>query len=77
MFAIPRKQYDKVALDTERAKTACKIAENYGFSFNDVNQADMFKQYKDCFGNEIWLKQERQNALFGLASVSIMRFGFK
>ena len=60
MFAIPRKQYDKVALDTERAKTACKIAENYGFSFNDVNQADMFKQYKDCFGNEIWLKQERQ-----------------
>lgn len=20
----------------------------------------MFKQYKDCFGNEIWLKQERQ-----------------
>lgn len=60
MFAIPKKQYAKVALDTERAKTAYKIAENYGFSFNDVNQEEMFKQYKDCFGNDIWLKQERQ-----------------
>ena len=61
MFAVPRKQYAKVALDTERAKTAYKIAENYGLSFNDEGQLKMFKQYNDCYGNEIWLTQERQN----------------
>ena len=61
MFAVPRKQYAKVALDTERAKTAYKIAENYGLSFNDEGQLKMFNQYNDCYGNEIWLTQERQN----------------
>ena len=38
MFAVLRKQYAKVALDTERAKTAYKIAENYGMDYFDKNQ---------------------------------------
>lgn len=61
MFAVPRKQYDKVALDTERAKTAFKIAEKFGMSFNDEGQLKMFKHFNDCYGNEIWLKQDRHN----------------
>ena len=61
MFAVPRKQYAKVALDTERAKTAHSVAENYGLIYSDQNQENMYNQYGDCFGNDIWLKQERQN----------------
>ena len=60
MFAVPRKQFAKVALDTERAKTAYKVANNYGFEYHDSNQLSMYKEYGDCFGNEIWLKQKRQ-----------------
>ena len=30
-------------------------------SFYDEEQLDMFKQFNDCYGNEIWLKQNRQN----------------
>ena len=59
MFAVPRKQYAKVALDTERAKIASSIASKYDFEYYDSNQLDMYKQYGDSFGNEIWLKQER------------------
>lgn len=61
MFAVPRKQYAKVALDTERAKTAYKIAENYGMNYYDNNQLQMYKKYGDSFGNEIWLKEDRLN----------------
>ena len=61
MFAAPRKQYAKVALDTERAKIAFAIADTYGFEYFDPNQLGMFKQYGDSFGNEIWLKQKRQH----------------
>lgn len=60
MFAVPRKQFAKVALDTERAKTAYKVAETYGFEYHDANQLSMYKEYGDCFGNEIWIKQKRQ-----------------
>lgn len=63
MFAVLRKQYAKVALDTERAKTAYKIAENYGMDYYDNNQLQMYKKYGDSFGNEIWLKQDRQNCI--------------
>lgn len=59
MFAVPRKQYAKVAIDTERAKIASSIASKYDFEYYDSNQLDMYKQYGDSFGNEIWLKQER------------------
>ena len=59
MFAVPRKQYAKVALDTERAKIANTIANDYGFDYHDQNQLDMYKQYGDSFGNDIWLKQNR------------------
>ena len=61
MFAVPRKQFAKVALDTERAKIANTIANNYGFEYNDSNQLNMYKQYGDSFGNEIWLKQNREH----------------
>jgi hypothetical protein len=60
MFAVPRKQYAKVALDTERAKIAFTIANDYGFEYYDSNQLGMFRQYGDSFGNDIWLKQERE-----------------
>ena len=60
MFAVPRKQFAKVALDTERAKIANTIAMNYGFEYYDANQLNMYQQYGDCFGNDIWLKQKRE-----------------
>lgn len=61
MFAVPRKQYAKIALDTERAEMAKELCISYGFSFNDNNQEIMYNTYKDCFGNIIWLKQIRKN----------------
>ncbi len=61
MFAAPNKRYAKVALDTERAKTAYKISKNYGMNYHDGNQLQMYKNYGDSFGNEIWLKQDRHN----------------
>ena len=63
MFAVPRKQFAKVALDTERAKIAYTIANNYGFHYTDPSQLEMFKKYGDSFGNEIWLRQERQQCV--------------
>lgn len=60
LFAAPRRQYAKVALDTERAKTAYNIAMNYGFEYDDPGQLKMFKMYGDSYGNDIWLFQNRQ-----------------
>lgn len=53
MFAVPRKQYAKIALDTERARMAHNLCDCYDFVFDDENQELMYKDYKDCFGNEI------------------------
>lgn len=64
MFAVPRKQFAKVALDTERAKIAFNIANSYGLDYDDSHQLDMYKKYGDSFGNEVWLKQERQKCIF-------------
>lgn len=61
MFALPGKKYAKVALDTERAQIAYDIFQNYGFVYNDENQRGMYQIYSDSFGNDIWLKQEREN----------------
>ena len=61
IFAIPRKWYDKIALDSERAMMAYKLYESYGFSFNDENQKAMYENYRDCFGNAIWIYQQRTN----------------
>ena len=61
MFAIPRKWYAKIALDTERAKMANDLCESYGFEFWDEEQKAMYDKYKDCFGNYIWIKQDRAN----------------
>ena len=58
MFAVPRKQYAKIALDTERARMAHNLCDCYDFVFDDENQELMYKDYKDCFGNEIWLRQD-------------------
>lgn len=63
MIAIPRKQFAKVALDTERAEIAYNIAQNYGFVYNDENQLGMYQEYGDSFGNEIWITQERQKCI--------------
>ena len=63
MIAIPRKQFAKVALDTERAEIAYDIAQNYGFVYNDENQLGMYQEYGDSFGNEIWITQERQKCI--------------
>ena len=59
MFAVPRKQFAKIALDTERAKIAHELCNCFGFDFEDENQKLMYEQYNDCFGNYIWLKQDR------------------
>lgn len=61
MFAVPRKQYAKIAIDTERAKMASSLSVDYGFEYNDQNQADMILDYSDSFGNSIWMYQERDN----------------
>lgn len=58
MFAIPRKWYAKVALDTERAKIANSIANTHGLEYDDPNQLNMYSQYGDSFGNDIWLKKD-------------------
>ena len=64
MFAAPRKWYTKVALDTERATIAYTIANKYGFEYSDLNQLNMFRQFGDSFGNELWLKKELGECLF-------------
>lgn len=63
MIAIPRKQFAKVALDTERAQIAYDIVQNYGFVYNDENQLGMYQEYGDSFGNEIWITKERQKCI--------------
>lgn len=61
MFAAPRKQYAKVAIDTERAIMAHNLVSLYGFSFDDDNQRKMYDKYHDCFGNEVWVGQLRKD----------------
>ncbi|WP_279086842.1 DUF262 domain-containing protein [Bacteroides acidifaciens] len=61
MFAIPRKWYAKLAIDTERAKVAQMICDNYGFEFHVFAQKEMYDQYEDCYDNEIWLRQNKSN----------------
>lgn len=55
MFAIPRKQYAKMAIDTERAQVAKAICDKYLFEFDNSAQEQMIKDYGDCFGNECWI----------------------
>ena len=64
MFAAPRKWYTKVALDTERATIAYTIANKYGFEYSDLNQLNMFRQFGDSSGNELWLKKGLGECLF-------------
>ena len=61
MFAIPRRQYAKIALDTERSRMAYDFHLRYGFEFDDPNQLSMYKEFNDCFGNSITLSQQRRN----------------
>ena len=58
MFAVPRRMFAKVALDTDRAKLAKTVADNYGLSFDDPNQLVTYNNYGDCYGNEVWLSLE-------------------
>ena len=60
MLAQPRKQYNKIALDTERALIAHKIVQlDSDFSYEDENQKAMFQAVGDVYGNDIWLRKER------------------
>lgn len=61
MVAVPRRQYAKVALDTDRARMANELCHSYGFEYYDPNQKKMFQKYGDSFGNSIWINQTRQN----------------
>lgn len=58
MFAVPNRQYAKVALDTERAKIAYEISKKYDMLYADNNQRTMYELYGDSFGNDIWLQKE-------------------
>ena len=55
MFAIPKKQYAKMAIDTERAQVAKAICDKYHFEFDSSAQEQMIEEYGDCFGNECWI----------------------
>lgn len=55
MFAIPKKQYAKMAIDTERAQVAKAICDKYHFEFDNSAQEQMIEEYGDCFGNECWI----------------------
>lgn len=61
MFAVPRAWYAKIALDTERAKMANSLCNDYSFEFDDNNQKLMYDKYGNCFGNYIWVKRKRDN----------------
>ena len=61
MFAVPRKQYAKIALDTDRGKMAYDLCRDYGFEFDDQNQKSMYNIYEDCFGNDVWVRKDRKN----------------
>jgi len=81
MFAVPRKLYAKVALDTDRAKVAREIANKYGLDFDDPNQKELCNKYDFCFGNEIWLHKDcslgRVQVGFCLHHKLIVRFECK
>lgn len=62
MFAIPRKWWARIALDTERCQMAHDLCDAYGFEFDDPNQKKMYEEYQDCFGNEVWIKQKRTDS---------------
>lgn len=58
MLAQPRQQFAKIAMDTERAKMADKLAGELGMEFYDENQQGMWKSHGEMFGNDIWLYKE-------------------
>ena len=70
MFAIPRRQYAKIALDTERAKIADSLCADYGFEYDDENQQSMYNTYHDCFGREVWLSQDRKGCTLWIGFLS-------
>ena len=55
LFAIPRKWYDKIVLDTNRDSFSVELCEKDGFSFQENNQRNEIDNYGHCFGNDIWL----------------------
>ena len=74
MFAVPRKQHAKIALDTERARMAHNLCDCYGFVFHDEKQDLMYEEYKDCFGNEIWLRQDHPKCTIWLVFKQYHKF---
>ena len=49
-----------MALDTERGQMAHDLCDAYGFEFFEQSQMEMFDKYQDCFGNAVWVKEDRQ-----------------
>ena len=50
----------RMALDTERGQMAHDLCDAYGFEFFEQSQMEMFDKYQDCFGNAVWVKEDRQ-----------------
>ena len=57
-LAIPNKWYDRVALDTERARMAYELYSHDGFKYDDEKQLEMYKKYEESNGSEIRLEKE-------------------
>lgn len=64
LFAIPRKWYDKIVLDTNRDSFSVVLCENDGFSFQENNQRNEIDNYGHCFGNDIWLTRKNDELTY-------------
>ena len=64
LFAIPRKWYDKIVLDTNRDSFSVELCEKDGFSFQENNQRNEIDNYGHCFGNDIWLTRKNDELTY-------------
>ena len=58
-FAVPRKWYARIIIDTERAEMAGSLCKDYAFCFSDDNQKKTYEQYGDCLGLGIMVEADR------------------
>lgn len=66
MLAVPNRWYDKVAIDTDRAKIAWSLSVLYKLQFDNDDQFKTIRtlrKYGICPGNEIWLKRTINNRI--------------
>ncbi|MDE6079090.1 MAG: DUF262 domain-containing protein [Duncaniella sp.] len=62
LLAQPRMQFDKIALDTERALMVKGVVSDFGFGFCDLWQKDTLNETGEIAGNEIWLSKESESS---------------